>query len=234
SQDHGPRRIGRIIPVRKCSAQLRARAQSFKEPAGGADRHHIHRQIPAIEDGRVGAISGHLLEASAPLAPVVKRAGADTPEIRMIAHLITHAALLALPCVYQTVRIFVAQRFENDAVEDAEDRGVGPDAERERENDDECEDRFLQQCARAVAQVLPECLHNSLLVFKAVGFLSRTLHAGWTSLPATHSLSPFLSAVAILLRPRSLEMYITIALADCALSRLAIACWLGSARTPVL
>src|SRR5262249_6629132 len=115
---------------------------------------HIHRPIRVAEDRRVVAVSRHALEASAALAPVVEAAGTDVYEVRLDVGLIMYAALVAPPDVHQAVGIFVRKRFENDAVEDAEDRGVGPDAKRKRENDDECEDRFLQQGARAEAQIL--------------------------------------------------------------------------------
>src|SRR5262249_33323359 len=100
--------------------------------------------IRIAEDRRIVAVSRHALEALAALPPVVEAAGTDVPEVRLDARLIAHPALVASPDVYQAVGVFVGQRFEDDAVKDAADRGVGPDAERESENDDECEDRFLQ------------------------------------------------------------------------------------------
>src|SRR5262245_18972367 len=109
------------------------------------------------------AVSRHALETLAALPPVVEASGADVSEVRLDARLIAHAALVAPPYIHQTVGIFVGQRFKNDAVEDAKNRGVGPNAERESENDDKGEDRFLQQCARAEAQVLPDYLQVSLL-----------------------------------------------------------------------
>ena len=58
-------------------------------------------------------------------------------------------------------RRHAGQRLKNDGLEPGEDRGVRADAQRERDDGDQCEAGLLQQHSRAEAQVLPECLHNS-------------------------------------------------------------------------
>src|SRR5262245_53544136 len=123
-EDHNSRRGGAVILVSEGWANLRVHAVRFKEAFGDADSCQIHRPISVTEDRRVSAVSGHALEASAALAPIVEAAGADVSEVRLNARLITHAAPVAPLDSHQTVRIFVGQRFENDAVEDAEDRSV--------------------------------------------------------------------------------------------------------------
>ena len=60
----------------------------------------------------------------------------------------------------ETARIVVAQRPEENGVDRAEDRRIGPDAEREGENDDEGERRALEQAAKAIADILKEAVHD--------------------------------------------------------------------------
>src|SRR5262245_58439375 len=90
----------------------------------------------------------------------METAGADISETRLNPRLIMNAALVAPSDVYQAVGVFVGQRLENDAVKDAEDRGVRSKAESQRKNNGECEDRSLQECSGAVAQVLPKFSHQ--------------------------------------------------------------------------
>ena len=54
-----------------------------------------------------------------------------------------------------------SQRFEKQAVDDAEDGGGGADAEREREDGDGCEGWRFGQHAHAVAQVLHQVAYGS-------------------------------------------------------------------------
>jgi hypothetical protein len=54
------------------------------------------------------------------------------------------------------LRAMQRQRAQPDDVKQLEDRGVGADAERQRQQRDDREPRTLAQHARAVANVLPE------------------------------------------------------------------------------
>jgi len=69
---------------------------------------------------------------------------------------------VVLPHHRQPVRIGIGERPEEQRVDDAEDGGVGADAERERGNGDEGESRRADQEARRVAEVLDEVSHSSL------------------------------------------------------------------------
>ena len=60
-------------------------------------------------------------------------------------------------------RIRVGKRPQEDAVDDAEDRGVGADAERQRRHGDGGEAGVRGEAAQSVADVLQQCLHHSLL-----------------------------------------------------------------------
>src|SRR5262245_65054402 len=98
SENHDPRRVGAVILIGECSAQLRVHAMRFKEATGDAKSRHVHSPIRITEDRRVEAVSRHALEASAALAPIVEAAGADVYEVRLDACpclLIAHAALVA-------------------------------------------------------------------------------------------------------------------------------------------
>ena len=54
----------------------------------------------------------------------------------------------------------IRQRLQQQRVDDAEDRGVGADADRERRDDDERQARAAAQRADGVAEVLEECRHG--------------------------------------------------------------------------
>ena len=56
----------------------------------------------------------------------------------------------------QTAGVAVRQRLEQHAVDDAEDRAVGADAERERDDGDEREPGRSPQDAHRVGEVLPQ------------------------------------------------------------------------------
>src|SRR6478672_10868360 len=58
----------------------------------------------------------------------------------------------------QTVRLRIRERAEHHAVHDAEDGGVGADAECQRQTRDDAEDRRPHQRARGVSYVAPEHL----------------------------------------------------------------------------
>jgi hypothetical protein len=61
---------------------------------------------------------------------------------------------------HQAVRLGVAQRPEQHRIDGAEDGGVGPDAEGEREHDDQGESGTLEQAADAVPEVLQQGIHD--------------------------------------------------------------------------
>ena len=60
------------------------------------------------------------------------------------------------PHVHEAVRVRIRQRLEQDAVDDAEDRGRGGNAERQRQRRDEQELRFLAQGPCGFAEVMGE------------------------------------------------------------------------------
>ena len=51
------------------------------------------------------------------------------------------------------------QGTERDGIDEAEDRGVGADAERHRDDGEKGEAGTLEKLARAVAEILEKCLH---------------------------------------------------------------------------
>ena len=52
------------------------------------------------------------------------------------------------------VRIFEGQRLQENRIHHAEQDGVGPDAEREREHGDDGEPRVFQQLAKGESEVV--------------------------------------------------------------------------------
>src|SRR5262249_17626335 len=53
------------------------------------------------------------------------------------------------------------ERAQEHGIDDGEDRSVRADTQSQRENSNQSEARLLHQHSRAVAQILPDRLHNS-------------------------------------------------------------------------
>src|SRR5262245_12858889 len=74
SEDHDLRRIGAVILVSECSANLSIHAVRLKESAGDSHSCHIGRSIRISEDRRISPVSGYALEAPAALKQIVEAA----------------------------------------------------------------------------------------------------------------------------------------------------------------
>ena len=82
-----------------------------------------------------------------------------------------------VPEEHQLVRLPVRQRFEDDALDDAEDRGVRADAEREREHGQRGESGAADEEAPAVTNVLPEGSHQGISMRTAgLAFCQAVMH----------------------------------------------------------
>jgi hypothetical protein len=65
-----------------------------------------------------------------------------------------HAAVCILDAdARELLRIRDRQRAQTDDIEEMKDRGVGADAERERQDGDECEDRAFPQRSHCVSEI---------------------------------------------------------------------------------
>ena len=60
---------------------------------------------------------------------------------------------------HESIRIGVRQRLQQHAIDDAEDRAVCADAERQRDNCDHGKSGTLDKTAKRVTDVLPEGVH---------------------------------------------------------------------------
>ena len=69
-------------------------------------------------------------------------------------------SLLRVHDAHQAIGLRKRQRLEQHAVDDAEDRGVGADAERQRDDRGEREGRRGAKLSRGVADVVPEVVHD--------------------------------------------------------------------------
>jgi hypothetical protein len=67
------------------------------------------------------------------------------------------------PQVHELAGLFVGERFEYYTVDDAEDGGVRPDAEREREHGHGGEARVLQQLAESEFEIIHSSLNRDSL-----------------------------------------------------------------------
>ena len=97
---------------------------------------------------------GHLLQRPAAL-PIVHDLALGDPgfvERRPLA-----------PDHHRAVRLGPWQGLEEHRVEDAEDRGIGANPERERQDGNRGESRIPEERPRPESKVLPECLEESLL-----------------------------------------------------------------------
>src|SRR5207247_54325 len=61
----------------------------------------------------------------------------------------------------EAIGIWIRQRLKDDAIEDAEDRGRGADAERQREHRREREAGRAAQLTHPEAQILKQCVHET-------------------------------------------------------------------------
>ena len=68
---------------------------------------------------------------------------------------------IPVPHEHQPVGGRIRQRPQQNLIEEAEDRRVRPDPERQRQNSDEREDGLLPQCPQRVAKVLHARLDES-------------------------------------------------------------------------
>src|SRR5262249_16485296 len=86
---------------------------------------------------------------------------AQEDELRPVERAGGVAAAENAPNLNQPFRFAIRHSAHQHPVDNRKYRRVRPDSERQRENSDQSKAGFLQQHSRAVAQVLPECLHHT-------------------------------------------------------------------------
>jgi hypothetical protein len=96
---------------------------------------------------------GYLLERASTALPISK-VRIRNPRSRK--------ARIVLPDHYRAIRVSVLQQGQHDTLHYAKHRGVGADAEGEREHGDDGKGGRLTQHAQCEAQVLPKHLHGTL------------------------------------------------------------------------
>ena len=95
---------------------------------------------------------GHLAELGIVIAELlVERIRVDGPVVLKSAE---HAAIVAVAQSVKLARFRNRQAVEHDSVEQREDRGVGADAQRERDHADCCEAGRLPHTAQTIAKIL--------------------------------------------------------------------------------
>ena len=119
-----------------------------------SDRHADTAQTLGIVTGigeihSIAPVTGEGLEGAAAIAPIVIIGGRD--EVAL------HAVLrFRLEDVHQAGGIVVRKGADEDGLDDAEDGGVGADAEGERGEGDGVKGRLRAPGAEGVAEVVPE------------------------------------------------------------------------------
>ena len=147
-----------FVVVTEISSEERLHAEHVEEAGGDdagldalrfgtaeQDEPHVVELDHAGERARLPAVVVHLFRR----------------EAEAVGAVVLAAGLVARPLLPQDdqlVAALVGQRLEEHAVDDAEDRGVGADAERHRQDDDEREAWRLEERACPVAHVLHERL----------------------------------------------------------------------------
>src|ERR1051326_3207577 len=67
------------------------------------------------------------------------------------------------PHKHEALRIFKRQRLQQNSIDNAEDGGVCPDAEREGDHGNRSKQRILTEHSCAVTEVAKQCFHNQIL-----------------------------------------------------------------------
>ena len=142
-QQRDARRARRVIRRRHEPAQRRPHAEELEIVAAHQRSVHALGVAPARHgERRPRVVDPDVLEPALPLSPVLEVGIRDERPV---------AARPRLPQHHQPVRLAVGQGREHHAVDDAEDRGVGADAERQGDHRDGGECRLPAQRAQGKA-----------------------------------------------------------------------------------
>ena len=145
---------GRSSSMREVAAVDRPHAEGLEVVGADDVDQRLARGVVLGDAAERDVVRGEMRERAAGLAHV------DEAGIRERAIAALGRAVLAEEADDLTRRIGAGQRPDHQAVDDAEDAGVDADAERQDADGGEREARMLEEKARAVAKVLPECPHR--------------------------------------------------------------------------
>ena len=150
-----------VLIGKKRAASLRLNAEDLEVAGRDPRPTKLHRIAAPRERRRAAALGGHEVEDGVIRLPVEEIQRGDAVAV---------AAGRLLEDTDDPIGIRVRQRLEQDAVNEAEDRGVGADAERQREDRDRCKSRTLRQGSPAVTQVLEQRIEHGQAAPVAVDF----------------------------------------------------------------
>ena len=165
-QDHAVVAVLFLVGGERATVQ-RIDPQQREQRRRGGDAVESRRLVEARHGGRLVRVHGELCERVAGLAPVQEQ------RLGRVG-LLASAEILGTELANDRdgTRIVVRQRPQQHAVDDAEDRRVGADRQRQRDHDDRRIRGALAQRAHGLAQVLHQG-HGSLPYGRAQGFFLR-------------------------------------------------------------
>ena len=138
-----------VLVVAENAPKQGSRAQCPQQSGGHqASRYHFRRALP---EQAIAAFfhRPHVVEGSAARSPihVIRRRHRAVPQAE---------ERRALPYQHEAVRVFVRQRPQQHGVDKAEDGGVGPNADPERQDGDRREAPRFSEIAQRVAQIVQD------------------------------------------------------------------------------
>lgn len=145
--------VGSVFPRREGAAQHHRRAEEAKVGLGHVQPMHLFRHCSSkVESWPAKVIRSHILNDAGLLLPVVKFCdrGVGIAALRIGVHEL-----------HDPVRVRVRERLEQHRVHDREDRGVRPDAQRQRRNGGEREAWILHEHVQRVFEIVEEIAHWS-------------------------------------------------------------------------
>ena len=157
ANDHHGRCAGNVLLPEEIAAQYGVDAEDTEEIRG----YHFRAEVLGLPATRevivLPPVCGHAVKAVALGLPV--------HEVR-VRHRHTGEIGRAFPDLHQAFGIAVRQRLQEHAVDHAEDRCVGADAERQGNHRDSGEGRIRCQSANGVTNILRESRHPVSLIGK--------------------------------------------------------------------
>ena len=204
AQHRHRRRPWLVVAHGQHTAYLRANAQREKVVAADilAEQRLAHSVAAAHAIGVAPRLyRGQLLKLRRRLLQMqIKVIGIDI-EVALVVHVAAlDAAVVLVADAIELFGIGDRQRLEQNALHQRKDRGVGPDAQRQRNDRCRCKSGRLAQLPHRIAEILPKPVHNPSSNLSIPSCLSITPCAKPESAPASPRAAP---AAALRMSPQS-------------------------------
>lgn len=154
-EHHHGLRVRQVFRGRVVTAERGVHPEGPEQPGRGERGVGPHRLALAGDVDSTGHVGAQAVEAPVPVAVLRELDGIDPEAVE------AHGRELAVDD-HQPVRIAVGQRLEEHGVGHAEDRGVGPDPERQGHGGQQGEAGAAEQQAASVTEVLDQGFHRGI------------------------------------------------------------------------